>query len=145
MAVKNSLDRFGCQLGCQILTLAVLAKLAGYSQLRAIAEWARLCQTELTDLLGLPRATLPHPTTWSRVFATGRDSAALDAVVPTYFAPPAPPGPRRGRWIQVSIDGQTLRGPIPLGASQGVHLVAAYLPQTGIVLAQLAVTPTLLG
>src|SRR5690242_16322226 len=52
-----------------LLTIAVLGKLAGYSQLRALSEWARLRQAELTAAFGVQRATLPHPTTWSRVFA----------------------------------------------------------------------------
>lgn len=43
------------------------------------------------------------------------------------------PGP------QLTIDGKTLRGTIPAGATQGVHLVAAYLPQAGCVLAEIAV------
>jgi predicted transposase YbfD/YdcC len=137
-----------------LLTLAVLAKLAGYSQLRAMADWAHLRQTELTTLLGLARPTLPHPTTWSRVFARGLDPAALDRVIRDFWTRTQAARPRRGRWIQVSIDGKTLRGTIPLGATQGVHLVAAFLPQTGIVLAQLVVrqkaneltvTPQLLG
>src|SRR5262249_49989008 len=42
--------------------------------------------------------------------------------------------------LQVTIDGKTLRGTIPAGSHQGVHLVAAYLPQQGCVLAELAVT-----
>jgi predicted transposase YbfD/YdcC len=37
------------------------------------------------------------------------------------------------------VDGKTLRGTIPLGQTQGVHLVAAYLPEQGVVLLQLAV------
>lgn len=52
-----------------LLTIAVLAKLVSYSQLREVAEWAHLRQAELTRLLGFPRATLPHSSTWSRVFA----------------------------------------------------------------------------
>lgn len=37
------------------------------------------------------------------------------------------------------IDGKTLRGTIPPGKRQGVHLLAAYLPQQGIVLFQVEV------
>jgi len=39
----------------------------------------------------------------------------------------------------IAIDGKTLRGTIPLGSTQGVHLVAAYMPRIGVVLAQLEV------
>jgi hypothetical protein len=41
--------------------------------------------------------------------------------------------------ILVVIDGKTLRGTIPKGKNQGVHLLAAYLPEEGIVLFQVAV------
>lgn len=117
-----------------LLTIAVLAKLAGYSQLRQVAEWARLRQAELAAVLGLPRATLPHPTTWSRVFAHACDPAAVDQALHTFLA-----RPRTGRQVRLSLDGKTLAGTIPLGQTAGVHLVAAYLPATGVVLAQLAV------
>jgi predicted transposase YbfD/YdcC len=39
----------------------------------------------------------------------------------------------------VIIDGKTLRGTIPKGQRHGVHLLAAYLPEEGLVLLQVAV------
>lgn len=39
----------------------------------------------------------------------------------------------------MAVDGTTLRGTIPAGQTRGVHVVAAYLPEHGVVLAQLAV------
>jgi predicted transposase YbfD/YdcC len=39
----------------------------------------------------------------------------------------------------VCIDGKTLRGTIPAGQSQGVHLLAAYMPEEGWVLMQVEV------
>jgi predicted transposase YbfD/YdcC len=39
----------------------------------------------------------------------------------------------------LAVDGKTLCGTIAQGATQGVHLGAAYLPEQGVVLAQLAV------
>jgi hypothetical protein len=39
----------------------------------------------------------------------------------------------------VAIDGKTMRGTIPKGSTQGVHLLAAYLPEEGIVLKQVEV------
>ena len=41
--------------------------------------------------------------------------------------------------IQVSIDGKSLRGSIPSGQNQGVHLLAAFVPQEGWVLLQVEV------
>src|SRR6476469_4149248 len=110
-----------------LLTLAVLAKLAGYSQLREVADWARLRQTELTTLLGFPRATLPHPTTWSRIFAPACDPAEVDHALHAFWTRPRP---RAGSHFRLSLDGKTLAGTIPLGQTAGVHLVAAYLPAT---------------
>ncbi len=40
--------------------------------------------------------------------------------------------------MALAVDGKTLRGTIPLRASQGVHLLAAYLPEQGVVLAAVA-------
>lgn len=41
--------------------------------------------------------------------------------------------------IALAIDGKTLRGTIPLGHTQGVHLLAAYLPAQGVALMHLEV------
>ena len=48
-------------------------------------------------------------------------------------------GPRDGQWVQVTIDGKTLRGSIPAGQTRGVHLMAAYVPGEGVVIAQVEV------
>jgi hypothetical protein len=43
--------------------------------------------------------------------------------------------PARGSML-LSSDGKTLRGTIPRGSTRGTHLLAAYLPKQGVVLAQ---------
>jgi len=143
-----------------VLTVAVLAKLAGHGRLRAVAEWARLRSGQLCDLLGFGRCTLPHPTTWSRIFGTAVDPCELDKAVSGFFkelclcSARIQKKRRRRGGLVIAIDGKTLRGTIPLGQTQGVHLVCAYLPQAGVVLAQvevqekaneLTVAPTLLA
>src|SRR6266545_3716901 len=50
-----------------LLTIAVLAKLAGYSGARAIADWATLRAEVLAEVFDLPRPRMPHLTTWTRV------------------------------------------------------------------------------
>jgi predicted transposase YbfD/YdcC len=47
-------------------------------------------------------------------------------------------GAKRGS-IQLALDGKSLRGTIPLGETEGVHLLALYHPQQGVVLAQMNV------
>ena len=123
-----------------LLTLAVCAKLAGASRVEALADWARFRAPELTQLFGLTRPTMPHPRTWGRIFAHAVDPVAFDRLTGAFFQDLLHTAqvPARGSVI-LAVDGKTLRGTIPLGATQGVHLVAAYLPQTGVVLAQLAV------
>jgi predicted transposase YbfD/YdcC len=126
-----------------LLLVAVLARLAGASRLEPMADWARLRATELTALLGLPRTSMPHQSTWSRVFGHAVDVAQLEQVLGQFFAEQQlrPEVPERGSMV-VAVDGKTLRGAIPAGQSRGVHLVAAYLPDQGVVLAQLAVDHT---
>ena len=48
-------------------------------------------------------------------------------------------GPLDGQWVQATIDGKTLRGSIPAGQTRGVHLMAAYVPGEGVVIAQVEV------
>jgi predicted transposase YbfD/YdcC len=83
---------------------------------------------------------MPHPSTWSRLFAEAVDVQALEAALSTFFQARQATAevPARGSLI-LAVDGKTLRGTIPAGQTRGVHLVAAYLPETGVVLAQLAV------
>jgi hypothetical protein len=126
-----------------VLTVAVLAKLAGHGKLRAVAEWAGLRSQQLCPLLGFPRNTLPHPTTWSRIFSQAVDPHTLDEVVGQFFSELCQSSIRKKRrrrgGLVLTIDGKTIRGTIPLGRTRGVHLIAAYLPQVGVVLAQLEV------
>jgi hypothetical protein len=121
-----------------LLSLAVLAKLAGQSRLEPLAHWAKLRAADLARLFSLPRATMPHQCTWSRVLGTAVDPGAVEQALTTFFQFPPSEAPARASVI-LAIDGKTLRGTIPLGHTHGVHLVAAYLPEQGVVLAQLAV------
>jgi predicted transposase YbfD/YdcC len=123
-----------------LLLVAVLARLAGESRLEPMADWARLRAADLAALLGLPRARMPHQCTWSRVFAHAVEVDELEQVLGQFFADQLATAevPARGS-IVLAVDGKTLRGTIPTGQSRGVHLVAAYLPEQGVVLAQLAV------
>ncbi len=121
-----------------LLRVAVLAKLAGADARDAIADWARLRASELNALFRRQRTTMPHPTTWGRILGQTVDPVALTQVVAAVLAPAAPELPARGSILLV-LDGKTLRGTIPPGSTRGVHLLAAYLPATGVVLVQVAV------
>jgi predicted transposase YbfD/YdcC len=119
------------------LMIGVLAKLAGQDSSRAIAEWARLRTPELHRLFALKHQAMPHYSTWSRVLGHGVDPIQLERTLGDFFATSLSEAsrPQRGR-IQVCLDGKTLRGTVPLSESHGVHLLAAYVPEQGVVLAQ---------
>src|SRR5579859_1509709 len=122
------------------LVVAVLATLSGASRLESLTDWARLRAAELAPLFGLKRPTMPHQSTWSRVFGTAVAVDALEQVLCQFFREQQHTAevPARGSGI-LAVDGTTLRGTIPRGQSRGVHLVAAYLPESGVVLAHVAV------
>jgi len=116
-----------------LLTLLILAKLGGEDQMKAMAEWIRLRETTLLRLLDIPRKRLPHQTTYERVLA-GIDEDAFNKMAGTYFTPTESDEP----W-QIVLDGKVLRGTIPPGETQGTHLLAAYVPERGVVLMQVEV------
>jgi predicted transposase YbfD/YdcC len=123
-----------------LLTLAVLAKLSGHSRLEPLADWARLRASDLARLFELERTTMPHQSTWSRVLGQALDVEQLEQLLSQFFQEMQQTAEVRARGsIVLAVDGKTLRGTIPAGQSRGVHLVAAYLPEAGVVLAQLAV------
>jgi predicted transposase YbfD/YdcC len=126
-----------------LLTIATLAKLAEQNAPRAIADWAQLRAPVLADLFGLDRPTMPHATTWNRVFGGAIDPQQFTRLVADFLlaatTPPRGTRKRRRGMIALCLDGKTLRGTIPAGMTRGVHLLAAYLPEQGIVLIEVAV------
>lgn len=126
-----------------VLTLIVLAKLSGEDWPAGIAEWAQLRQAWLLPALGLERPRLPHRTTYGRVLAGAVQAEELEQLLHEFWQAqtvPAPATASASHWtLLITIDGKTLRGTLPRGGSQGVHLVAAYVPATGVVLMQVEV------
>lgn len=117
------------------LVFVILAKLAGEDEPEGIAHWVWLRQQLLIEALKLKRHSTPHSTTFSRILGQAVDSQALQQAVTKFLLSTAP----AGLSVELPIDGKTLRGTIPAGKTQGVHLLAAYLPQQGIVLMQVEV------
>jgi predicted transposase YbfD/YdcC len=115
-----------------LLTLVILAKLCGEDGFSGIADWVRLRGKQLVKLLGLSRTSMPHQTTYERVFGE-LDITAFEHEVGQYFAQSSEAN------ISVCVDGKTLRGTINAAHPQGVHLLAAYDPQQGVVLMQVEV------
>lgn len=130
----------GCRYTLALMvTIAVLAKLAGFVRMEDVADWAKLRAAAFQEFFGLERARMPHHATWSRVFGHAISVEELDALVYRITAPPSTAEVPERCSIQVTLDGKTLRGTIPRGSTRGVHLLAAYQPDRGVVLFQLAV------
>jgi predicted transposase YbfD/YdcC len=117
-----------------LLLLIVLAKLAGEDTPSGIASWIQSRNRQLRFALRLPWPRMPHHNTYRRVFAHVIQPEQLDQVVSTHLQ--SLPGV--GESLLIAIDGKTVRGTIDTAHPQGEHLLAAYLPEEGIVLLQLA-------
>ncbi len=122
-----------------LLMIGVLAKLAGQDSSRGMAHWAKLRTHELSQLFHLKRESMPHYSTWSRVLGHGVEANEVEQIVGRFFAQATKAAQRKRGSIHLAMDGKTLRGTIPLGETDGVHLLALYLPQQGVVLAQMNV------
>jgi predicted transposase YbfD/YdcC len=118
-----------------VLILILLAKMCGQDHLRGIAQWVSLRKERLAEALRLVKVQAPHATTYSRVLRKAIDVEEYERVAQGYFSRQ----PGAGQSVLVCIDGKTLRGTIPAGKSQGVHLLAAYLPEEGWVMIQVEV------
>jgi len=118
-----------------VLMLIILAKFAGQHKPLAIAEWIKGRQSALCKLLGFNRNRVPCLNTIRTVLSDVISLPELEKLLTDYLLTEY--GGQHSELI--AVDGKTLRGTIPIGETQGVHLLAAYLPEEGITLAQIAV------
>jgi len=115
-----------------LLTFLVLAKLGGEDGMKGMSEWIKLRGQGLVNLLKLERKSMPHQTTYERLLEM-MDVEAFERTVGDFFAQ------NRSKHITITMDGKVLRGTIAAGETQGVHLLAAYVPEEGVVLMQVEV------
>lgn len=119
----------------RILTWVLLARLCGEDTPHGIFEWVRLRQEVLVRLFNCKHARTPCLNTYRTVLGEVISQEELQRAFNHFLL--AEFGGQRS--VLVAIDGKTMRGTIPTGGSNGVHLLAAYLPEEGVVLAQVAV------
>ena len=118
-----------------VLVLMVLAKLSGEDRPSGIAHWVSLRATWLMKALGLKWKRMPHDATYRRLMASAIDVEELAALVSQFLQPAM----ASDLQVIINLDGKSLRGTIPAGQTQGEHLLAAYHPEAGVVLLQIAV------
>jgi hypothetical protein len=116
-----------------ILTLCAVAMLSGARSLFAIAQFGRDRGVHFASALGFTRETTPCCTTLHYLF-TKLDHAAFERQLAEWTQAMAD----RHGWTTVSLDGKTLRGSTHVQLP-GVHLLAAYAHEAGLVLRQLPV------
>jgi predicted transposase YbfD/YdcC len=117
------------------LTLITLAKLGGEDGPTGMAEWLELRTEILVAALGLERETMPDRVTISRLLGQAVAVEEFEQVLQRYFDGQA----QLSQAVVIAIDGKTLRGTIATGQSRGTHLLAAYLPEEGLVLLEVEV------
>lgn len=115
-----------------LLTIIILAKLCGETELRGIAQWAQYRAAPLAAAFALKRIAMPHWTTFSRVLSQ-LDETAVQQVIQGHL------NRAELEELQLILDGKTLRGTIPTGQRQGQHLLGLYAPDSRLVLVQTAV------
>jgi DDE_Tnp_1-associated/Transposase DDE domain len=130
-----------------ILTLIVLAKLAGMTTPLAIAEWVRLRAGWLSKVLPVTRKSFPCASTYSNVLQT-LDAEQVNEVVTQLLTrveatkrcgeePSRLVGQvQREQHVHVALDGKTLRGTLGHEAAdqRKMHQLALYETGTGLVL-----------
>lgn len=117
------------------LVFIILAKLAGGQEPRGIAQWVALRKDLLKASLHFERDTTPAAITYSRILGKAVDVNELQRAVSSFLLCRCD----AGQAVEINLDGKALRGTIPAGQRQGLHLLAAYLPDAGIVLMQMEV------
>lgn len=118
-----------------LLVLVILAKLAGENKPKGITEWIGLRRVQLVKAFQRQRDDVPSYNTIRRTLESIADGVELQSFLNRFLHA------EYGGMVTVLVcmDGKTMRGTIPQGHTQGVHLLAAYLPEEGIVLMQVAV------
>jgi hypothetical protein len=117
-----------------LLLLLVLAKLAGEDRPSGIADWVTSRGQGLRAALHLAWPAMPHHNTYRRILSEVVTPEELDRLVGEHLRCLA----GVGHSLVIAIDGKTVRGTIDAAHPRGEHLLAAYVPEEGIVLLQVS-------
>jgi len=151
--VKDGRKKRGCRYSLAlILTLLLLARLAGETEIRAAAQWVRLRKSWIIQHLHLTRPSVPCVGTY--LYALGKiDAQDLLTVVAGCVTrweagercenAPSRLAEQGGQQEKqhVAVDGKTMRGTLghESATQPSVHVLSVYEVRTGLVLAQRSV------
>jgi predicted transposase YbfD/YdcC len=131
--IKDPRSKLGKQYSLtMILIWMILAKLGGQDKPSGIAEWIThrkelWVEYQLTDKL-----KTPSHMTYRRILQHIISTEEFERLLGIYHQQRL----EKGQEVVFSMDGKTVRGTIPQGERRGTHLLAIYVPQQGLVLAQ---------
>ena len=118
-----------------ILVGMFLAKLCGEDKPSGMAEWVALRGKWISQVVGLKRKSMPSHHTYRRALAENVNEEEFEALAREHQQQSG----KAGYQVVVAMDGKILRGTIDLETSHGLCLLAVYLPDEGISLAQIAI------
>jgi len=118
-----------------ILLGILLAKLCGEDKPSGIADWVALRGTWLASTLGLKRKSMPSHHTYRRILADIVDEEEFEKLAREHFRYSG----EAGYHVVVSMDGKVVRGTIDAETENGLCLLAIFLPEEGVTLAQIAI------
>jgi hypothetical protein len=117
------------------LVALVLGKLAGEDKPEGIAAWAQSRKDLFIQAFGLKQPKMPHANTYRRILQAVIQVNELAEVVDSFLADL----PEAKAAEHYALDGKTLRSTRADGERQGLHLLAVYIPGSGLTLQQLEV------
>lgn len=118
-----------------LLTLCLVAILAGHTSPEAIAPFGRLRQKRLGHALGFRNGNMPCANTIAGLLRE-LDADHLDRIIGAWLADRHPEG-----WEHLALGGKRLCGSRE-GEVPGTHLLAAYAPHASAVIAQMTAEAT---
>lgn len=118
-----------------LLIMILLARLSGADKPQAVFEWVRNRHDLIVKKLKLKKDRTPCLNTMRYILDKIISLTELEMIFRDFLHQ------QYGKQssVLISIDGKTMRGTIPKGETQGVHLLSAYLAEDGIVLKQITV------
>jgi predicted transposase YbfD/YdcC len=117
-----------------ILLGMFLAKLCGEDKPSGIAEWVKLRAGMIVSALGLKRKEMPSHHTYRRILADVVDADEFEKLARAHHRRHG----ESGYHVVICMDGKVVRGTIDLEPSDGLCLLAVFLPGEGVTLAQIA-------